>query len=131
MPRPPRILPLASGSRGQKIAGQTQRLAIGARVRLVGAEKAFGRVEQDYAPGAHQRDARREHERLAHVVCDEDHGLAEPFLQRRELTLEGRARQRVERAERLVHQKQRRVCRERARDADALSLSARKLEGKS
>src|SRR5205814_8240446 len=83
----------------------------------------------DYAPGAHECDARAEHEGLAHVVGDEDDRLAEPPLQRRELALEGGARQRVERAERLVHQQERRVRRERARDADALALPARKLSG--
>jgi hypothetical protein len=41
--------------------------------------------------------------------------------------LERGARQRVERAEGLVHQKQRRVCGERARHAHALALPAGKL----
>ena len=47
-----------------------------------------------------------------------------------ELVLQPRARDRVDRAERLVHQHHRRVGRERARDADALLLAARQLAGK-
>ena len=39
------------------------------------------------------------------------------------------ARDRIERAERLVHQQHRRIGGERARDADALPLSARQLIG--
>ena len=48
---------------------------------------------------------------------------------RSELLLQARARDRVERAERLVHQHHRRVGRERAREADALALAAGELRG--
>ena len=46
---------------------------------------------------------------------------------REELVLQARAVDRVDRPERLVHQHQRRVGGERARDADALALPAREL----
>ena len=46
---------------------------------------------------------------------------------RRSSCLEAGARDRVERAERLVHQQHRRVGGERAREADALALAAREL----
>ena len=48
-------------------------------------------------------------------------------LQAQELVLQARAVDRVDRAERLVHQHQRRVGRQRARDADALALAAGEL----
>src|SRR5215207_11186468 len=96
------------------------RLAVGARVWLVGVEEASGRREQYDAARAHERDTRAERERLANVVRDEDDRLCQTLLERGELALERGARQGVERAEGLVHQEQRRVCRERTRDADAL-----------
>jgi hypothetical protein len=49
-------------------------------VRLVGAQEGAGRVEEHDAAGAHQRDARAEQERFAHVVRDEDDGLVESLL---------------------------------------------------
>ena len=45
-----------------------------------------------------------------------------------ELAVQLRARDRIERAERLVHQQDRRIGGQRARDADALPLAARQLE---
>jgi hypothetical protein len=62
-------------------------------------------------------------------VGDEDDGLVQTPLERGELALERGAGQRVERAERLVHEEQRRVCGERARHAHALALPAGKLRG--
>ena len=53
--------------------------------------------------------------------------LRDLAVQPPQLLLEARARDRVERAERLVHQQHRRVGRERAREADALALPAREL----
>ena len=50
-------------------------------------------------------------------------------LDPQELVLQPRARDRVERAERLVHQHHGRIGRERAREADALALAARELRG--
>ena len=55
--------------------------------------------------------------------------LAHLLVQAQELGLEAVARDRVERAERLVHQHQRRVDGERAGEADALALPAGELRG--
>ena len=66
-------------------------------------------------------------DRLVDVVGDEDDRLAQLGLQAQELVLEPLAVDRVDGAERLVHQHQRRVGRERAGDADALALAAGEL----
>ena len=76
---------------------------------------------------AQDRDAVAELDRLVDVVRDEDHGLPHLLLQAQELVLKPRAHDRVDRAERLVHQHQRRVRGERAREADALALAAGEL----
>src|ERR1041384_704009 len=107
-----------------------QRRKISLSQWIVGSFELVGRGEQADAPCFHQRDARAEHERLAHVVCDEHAGLAESFTQSGELALQTCTRQRIERAERLVHEQQRRVGRQRAPDADALPLPARQLARK-
>ena len=60
---------------------------------------------------------------------DEDDGLADLGLQAQELVLQALAVDRVDRAERLVHEHQRRVGGERAGHADALALAARELGG--
>ena len=73
------------------------------------------------------RDAVAHLDRLVDVVRDEDHRLPQLAMQAEELVLEALARDRVDRAERLVHQHQRRVRGERAREADALPLPAREL----
>jgi hypothetical protein len=57
-------------------------------------------------------------------VGDEDDRLAQLGLQAQELVLEALAVDRVDRAERLVHEHERRVDRKRAGDADALALPA-------
>ena len=43
---------------GRNFPRRLPRLAVGARVRLFGADEGFGRVEREEAAGAHQRDAR-------------------------------------------------------------------------
>jgi hypothetical protein len=62
-------------------------------------------------------------------VSDEDDRLAQARLEAQELVLQALAGDRVDRAERLVHQQQRRVGGQRARDADALLLAAGELRG--
>ena len=66
---------------------------------------------------------------LVDVVGDEDDGLAELALQPEELLLQLVADDRVDGAERLVHQHHRRVGGQRAGDADALLLAAGELAG--
>ena len=71
---------------------------------------------------AEDRDAVADLDRLVDVVRDEDDGLAQLLLQAQELVLEPRAHDRVDRAERLVHQHQRagsRRARARGRRAGA------------
>ena len=66
-------------------------------------------------------------DRLVDVVRDEDDGLGELGLQAEELVLEALAVDRVDGAERLVHEQDGRVDGERAGDADALALAAGEL----
>ena len=65
--------------------------------------------------------------RLVDVVADEHDGLLQLRLELHELVLDDLAVDRVDGAERLVHQQHRRVGGERAHHADALLLAARQL----
>ena len=76
---------------------------------------------------AHHDDARREEDRLRDRVRDEDDRRAELLPDREQLEVEPLAGHLVERAERLVHQQQRGLERERPRDRDALLHAAREL----
>src|SRR5712692_1283420 len=91
------------------------------------AQKFLRRVHGHQAAVRQQRNARGEQQRLAHVVRDEDNRLAQARRQIAELALQLPPRHRIERAKRLVHEQDRRVGRERSRDAHALPLSAGKL----
>ena len=75
----------------------------------------------------HQHDAVGEIDRLVDVVGDHEHGLAGLQADAAHLVLQGAAGERVERRERLVHQHDLRLDRERARDADALLHAAGEL----
>src|SRR5258708_27079327 len=57
----------------------------------------------------------------------EDHCLSKSLFQFGKLSLQGSARQRIECAKWFIHQKQRRIGRERARHTDALALAARQF----
>ena len=87
------------------------------------------RVLGELAADLQDRDPVAHLDRLVDVVGDEDDRLADLGLQAQELVLEALAVDRVDRAERLVHQHQRRVGGERAGDADALALAAGELRG--
>ena len=80
-------------------------------------------------PLLHDHDLVAEQERLVDVVRDEHDGLAELALQSQQLLLQFGAHDRVDGAERLVHEQDVRVDRESPRDADALLLAARELAG--
>ena len=85
----------------------------------------LGRVAEMLDPAlVHHRDAVAHHQRLVLVVGDEDRGDAEIAQQAAQLDLHGLAQLAVERAERLVEQQQRGLHDDRARDRDALLLSA-------
>ncbi len=87
------------------------------------------RVARDEPARVEHADARGQRERFAHVVRDDDDGLLHALLDPPELGVQLDARDRIERAERLVHQQHRRIDGERAGDADALALAARQLVG--
>ncbi len=61
------------------------------------------------------------------IVRDEHGGHADAFAERGERVLQLGARNRVQRAERLVEQQHRRLGGQRARDRDALALTAGQL----
>ena len=70
-----------------------------------------------------------EAEGLVDVVRHEDHRLGEARLQVAELVLQAGADERIERAEGLVHQQDRRIGGQGAGEADALALAAAQLRG--
>ena len=96
-------------------------------VRGVQEQLGRRRVLGELAADLQDRDPVAHLDRLVDVVGDEDDRLADLGLQAQELVLEAVAVDRVDRAERLVHQHQRRVGGERAGDADALALAAGEL----
>ena len=94
------------------------------------AEDLGGRVVLlEHAADVEDRDAVAELHRFLDVVGDEHDGLLQLALEAPELVLEPGAGDRVDRTERLVHEQDRRIGRERAGDADALALPARELVG--
>ena len=78
-------------------------------------------------PRRHHEDPVGEEHRLGDAVGDEDDGLACSRPDAQQLEVHRLARHRVERAEGLVHQQQRRVVHERAAMRDALLHAAREL----
>src|SRR5215469_15375469 len=101
-----------------------------------GGAKAFvariGRVDQELGedatgPRGHYHDPLREIDRLEHRMGDEDHGLAQRLPERQQVVVEAKARDLVERGERLVHQQELRLGNERARDRGAHLHPAREL----
>ncbi len=78
-------------------------------------------------PGVHHDDAVGQPQRFVDVVRDEHDRRAELAVDARDLVLQRRAHDRVDRGERLVHQQHARLRGERARDADALRLAAGEL----
>ena len=78
-------------------------------------------------PGGHRVDAIGEQDGLVDVVGDEDHGRAALVPDAHQLVLQGGARERVQRAERLVHQQHLRVHGQAARHRHALAHAAGQL----
>src|SRR5437764_111000 len=76
---------------------------------------------------AHDENAVRQSDGLFDAMRDEQNGRLSPQPERLEVHTNLQARQRIERAERLVHQEQRRIVDERAYQRDALAHAARKL----
>ena len=75
-------------------------------------------------PVGHHHHAIRQQHRLVDVVGDHHHRVAEPRMDLHDAVLQMGAGQRVERAERLVHQQHLGLHGERAGDADALLHAA-------
>ena len=93
-----------------------------------GRGSAIGSISLDAArPRRHHDDAVGEQHRLVDAVRDEHDGLARREPQRLEVDAHLLARQRIERAERLVHQQQRRIVDQRAHDRGALAHAAGQL----
>ena len=92
--------------------------------RGVGPEPGLDDGLDAAGPRAHHHHALRQEHRLAHVVGHEHHGLAEALPQLAQFLLHDLAGLRVERAERLVHQQDRRLAGQHARDGDALLHAA-------
>ena len=98
-------------------------------VDRVGQQVGGGGELGERAADPQHGDLVAELDRLVDVVGDEEDGLAELLLQPQELVLQLLAHDRVDRAERLVHQHHRRVGGQRAGHADALLLAAGELGG--
>src|SRR5207253_655735 len=84
-------------------------------------------VLREPAALAQDRDAVADLDRLVDVVGDEDDGLPQLLLEPEELVLEAGPDDRIDRAEGLVHQHQRRVRRECPRETHALALAPGEL----
>ena len=81
------------------------------------------------SPVVQEPDAAAEEERLPHIVRDKQGGLVELPTEHEKLPLKLNARDRIERAEGLVKQQERRVCGQRAGHTDPLALPAGQLPG--
>ena len=77
---------------------------------------------------AHDHDPIRQRDRLGHRVRDEDDGLLAGRPDSKQLGLHAHPRLLVQGAERLVHEQDHRVDRQRPRDCDPLLHTPRKLE---
>ena len=79
----------------------------------------------------HQPDSGAEKRRFTNIVRHKNHRFSKPPMECPEFVLNLRAGDRIERAEWLIEQQDRRVRRKRPRHADALPLAARELARKS
>ncbi len=93
------------------------------------ADHLGGRADLHDLAVAHDQDPVAELERLLQVVRDEDHRLADLFVQPDDLVLHVPADQRVERGERLVEHHHLRVGGQRPGQPDALLHAAGELVG--
>src|SRR2546430_16699391 len=91
---------------------------------MLRAPELLRRPEEHDPALLHQPDRVAEQQSLAHVVRHEDDRLAEPPLQREELTLQLDARDGIERPERLIQQEERRIGGEAPGAADPLGPPA-------
>src|SRR5258708_22651792 len=94
---------------------------------MINTKKFLRRADGDDAPRFEQGDARGEQERFAEVMSDEDDGLAEAAGQGAEFALQFGTGDGIERAKRLVHEKNWRVGSKGAGGAGGLALAAGKF----
>src|SRR5256884_2670922 len=90
-------------------------------------EDVAARARLHDAPAFEDGDLVAELQGLVEIVTDEEDGLPDPLLERQQLVLELAADERVERRERLVHEQDVRIGRERPREPDALLHAAGEL----
>jgi len=95
-----------------------------ASFRLGCLKKLRGRIGSDQPAFRKQRNSRAQVERFPYVVSDEHNCLVQPRRKRPKFPLEIRPRHGIERSERLIHQEDWGICRERPRHAHALLLAA-------
>ena len=91
------------------------------------AQKFLRSIEANQRSSFDDANARAQQQRLAHMVRDQYDGLADQLLESLEFALKFAAGERIKRAERLVHQQNGRIGGQRARNANALALAARKF----
>jgi hypothetical protein len=104
-----------------------QRGAEGASFGVREAKKFLRSFDGDKAAGFEEGNAGAEKQGFANIVGDENDGLTEAAGESGEFTLEFGARDGIEGAERLVHEKDGRIGGESAGHADALALATGKL----
>ena len=110
-----------------RLAAGAQHVEISGNHWIVGIHKIIGGIGPYQFPGFKQSDARAHRQRLANIVGDENNGLPKALLQGSELLLNFCPGQRIERAERFVHQEDGRVGRQRSCHANSLALASGKL----
>src|SRR6202035_233886 len=121
-------------SEGRGASGDRRRVEAGAQVEETAdvvvpgvAGDLLRSVEAEQAAAAHDADAVAEPKRLAEIVGDQGHRLAEPALELEELLLELLAGEGVEGAEGLVEEDDGGVTGERAGEGRPLALAAGEL----
>jgi hypothetical protein len=96
---------------------------------VIKAKKFLWRGAGYNEAGLEQDDARGKQEGFAQIVSDEDDGFAKAMGQGAKFALKFSTGDGIERAERLVHQKNRWIGSEGTRDPYTLALAARKFAG--
>ena len=127
--QPARTLDDAVGAGRDDAPGDDVEFAeeVGGKLRARAEIELLRRADLLDPPGLHEADAIGHGQRLLLVVGDIEDGDAEALVQLLDLELHVVAQLLVERAERLVHEDDRRPVDQAARERDALLLAAREL----
>ena len=105
-----------------EIAIECAQVALNARIGRI-LELLRRKVSDEFA-AFEQSDSGAEHQALAQIVGDEDDGFLQAILQGAKFALQFIASDRIESAEGLVHQQNRRIGGKGAGHADPLALAA-------